>query len=1466
MAEPNSSKPRIMVFRPTWEEFKDFSKYIQHMESHGAHKAGLAKVIPPQEWVPRKSGYNLDDLNLTIPAPICQVVTGKQGLYQQINIQKKSMTVQQYRDLANSDRYSTPRHFDYEDLERKYWKNITYVAPIYGADVSGSLTDPDVDEWNINRLGTILDLVNEDYGISIEGVNTAYLYFGMWKTTFAWHTEDMDLYSINYLHFGAPKTWYSIPPEHGRRLERLANGFFPSSYQSCQAFLRHKMTLISPQVLKQYSIPYNKITQEEGEIMITFPYGYHAGFNHGFNCAESTNFAAPRWVEYGKRATQCTCSKDMVKISMDTFVKRFQPEKYEKWLQGCDIGPHPEEPNRQVAAPHPMPQDILCNKNNPELPSSFTLPKRSMAGRKSKSSFTEQQDFSMTDFPRDLQMQLIEEDMASAEDIVPDEQQMEVLEDIWLKAGEIDVEDATMLDEGYKVGGHRKKRRSKDNKTPRKRTPKKKTKPVIPGIPFSTNSALDEITASGLFAPCSSNQTKKVCGPIVAPISGVRGVISVNSSVKQEPSNSVDEDISNSFDRIIREATIEHERTLQVSERERMLNAKVKIFKAEPEKVKIETFSDVSADFISKMGVEVKHEAAIKKKPRKSTHPKNIKDMTVSSLDCGNFIKTVERMPTLKVQTVTEPFIEHESMPTLDPQRANTERLLRAISSGQYTIVPSHGDAQIRIKREDAAQTITTPAVNTNVVQLVKAPQSNQLPSDNEMIISKYLNNPQKNNLHIVQTSPAMVNQIKQKITEQIKTNAIHLHQTVRPQVTQLLNQQAPENRIIIGGTEKAVYMVDNKTLMYNLPKANQVVLPSTQQSSTSETNPVNYNKYYTINSVPAATPITEAQDRFYPMTYKPISLEKDAEMSPVADWKQDLKKQPCGQKINIGEITVTKLDKAQTSNETTRKPNVTRQPADKKHILVVNNNDIKPKITKFNTERTLQKINEDMKYAGIKQKGAINGMDQENLLKVKTPVQINAGQELKMANECNYNSFLIKQNKTDSETKFNLLTVSNLKLDKENNLETDLNEIHHKGKGCLLEYNEDTDKDNIEANCESKMEGATIRSGVKRYSSGKPVMDEDNINHDEADEKVKMEYSDVACDNDDSFVTSKTSQSINESFSSETNSSLENKSFNNSMDTSKTSNSIVKTIQLNLAVFEVLNREIMDDNSELSSSEDSVDEDFLHNDNQYLFKGSASDLNNYTNMEGITCKLLNFLKSVPGEKIDRNAIKQYLEGTGLILFKNDKGLWDVRSDELYLSDSCELNSAKRQKVNKINDLLKKVKTLTPYKAIVRLSDCMLNVAKQDKSRLLAQLQSQSDEDDEDDNKLLSEFEKKRVLEEVWARRNDGAFYRAVILEKYKECRCVVFIESAGSIIIDVAVSDIRSINDSEKAVMTGDRIILTRNNEQQEGVLLKKTKHYLYKVKYQDGQIAVVKRSCVFTKDSSFAKKIASKIRDKPT
>ncbi|XP_026722604.1 lysine-specific demethylase 4C isoform X2 [Athene cunicularia] len=332
---PPNPRCKIMIFRPSMDEFRDFNKYLVYMESQGAHRAGVAKVIPPKEWKPRKHYNDIEDL--IIPAPIQQKVTGQSGLFIQYSIKQKPMTVKEFKQLANSDKYRTPRHVDYEDLERKYWKNLTFVSPIYGADISGSIYDEGVEEWNIARLNTILDVVEEECGITIEGVNTPYLYFGMWKTTFPWHTEDMDLYSINYLHFGEPKSWYAVPPEHGRRLERLAQGFFPSSCQECDAFLRHKMILISPSILKKYGIPFDKVTQEAGEFMITFPYGYHAGFNHGFNCAESTNFATVRWIDYGKAAKLCTCRGDMVTLPMDIFVRKFQRERYKLWKQGKDF-------------------------------------------------------------------------------------------------------------------------------------------------------------------------------------------------------------------------------------------------------------------------------------------------------------------------------------------------------------------------------------------------------------------------------------------------------------------------------------------------------------------------------------------------------------------------------------------------------------------------------------------------------------------------------------------------------------------------------------------------------------------------------------------------------------------------------------------------------------------------------------------------------------------------------------------------------------------------------------------------------------------------------------------------------------------------------------------------------------------------------------------------------------------------
>ncbi|CAF1569933.1 unnamed protein product [Rotaria sp. Silwood1] len=341
-----NSNLQVPIFYPTYEEFENFSSYVSKIESQDAHKIGLAKIIPPKQWISRKMGYKQKEIDDTmVYNPIKQEVHGKDGLYLVYNIQQKSIKLNQFQKLASTTRYATPSSIshDVEKLEKKYWENLTSTSPIYGADVSGSFYDKNQKVWNVNNLGTILDDLETEYGTKIEGVNTAYLYFGMWKSTFAWHTEDMDLYSINYLHFGAPKQWYVIPPSYGKIFEEFAALRFPSLARRCPAFLRHKMTIISPSILIKHSIPFSKMTQYENEFIITFPYAYHSGFNYGFNCAESTNFALERWIEYGKHSVQCACRHDMVKISMDLFVHKYQPELYNDWCRGINLTSHPED-------------------------------------------------------------------------------------------------------------------------------------------------------------------------------------------------------------------------------------------------------------------------------------------------------------------------------------------------------------------------------------------------------------------------------------------------------------------------------------------------------------------------------------------------------------------------------------------------------------------------------------------------------------------------------------------------------------------------------------------------------------------------------------------------------------------------------------------------------------------------------------------------------------------------------------------------------------------------------------------------------------------------------------------------------------------------------------------------------------------------------------------------------------------
>lgn len=90
-------------------------------------------------------------------------------------------------------------------LQEKYWKTMGLGEPSwYGADLmqgrstrgtrilvtltdSGSLFADVKTPWNVAHLPNLLDRIN----CVVPGVNEPYLYFGMWRATFAWHVEDV---------------------------------------------------------------------------------------------------------------------------------------------------------------------------------------------------------------------------------------------------------------------------------------------------------------------------------------------------------------------------------------------------------------------------------------------------------------------------------------------------------------------------------------------------------------------------------------------------------------------------------------------------------------------------------------------------------------------------------------------------------------------------------------------------------------------------------------------------------------------------------------------------------------------------------------------------------------------------------------------------------------------------------------------------------------------------------------------------------------------------------------------------------------------------------------------------------------------------------------------------------------------------------------------------------------------------
>uniref|UniRef100_A0A3Q3FKC3 [histone H3]-trimethyl-L-lysine(4) demethylase n=1 Tax=Labrus bergylta TaxID=56723 RepID=A0A3Q3FKC3_9LABR len=230
----------------------------------------------------------------------------------------------QMADAFKSDYFNMPVHMVPTELvEKEFWRLVGAieedVTVEYGADIAskefgsgfpipnGKFKVSPADEkylkcgWNLNNLAMMKPSVLTHVTADICGMTLPWLYVGMCFSSFCWHIEDHWSYSINYLHWGEPKTWYGAPGFAAEQLEEVMRKLAPELFESQPDLLHQLVTIMNPNTLMAHGVPIYRTNQCAGEFVITFPRAYHSGFNQGFNFAEAVNFCTVDWMSMGRQ-------------------------------------------------------------------------------------------------------------------------------------------------------------------------------------------------------------------------------------------------------------------------------------------------------------------------------------------------------------------------------------------------------------------------------------------------------------------------------------------------------------------------------------------------------------------------------------------------------------------------------------------------------------------------------------------------------------------------------------------------------------------------------------------------------------------------------------------------------------------------------------------------------------------------------------------------------------------------------------------------------------------------------------------------------------------------------------------------------------------------------------------------------------------------------------------------------------
>ncbi|CAK9309528.1 unnamed protein product [Citrullus colocynthis] len=275
------------------EEFEDPLVYLQNIAPE-ASRYGICKIISPfSASIPAGIVLMKEQVGFKFTTRVQPFRLAEWDTDDRMTFYKsgRNYTFRDFEKMANKvfeRRYRSSGCLPAKYLEKEFWHEIIggktdtveYACDVDGTAFSSS-PNGELGKYDGSRrviashkLSCLPKSVLRLLEMVIPGVTEPMLYIGMLFSIFAWHVEDHLLYSINYHHCGASKTWYCIPGDAALRFENVVRECVKRSYSVTKWLFKN------------------------------LGRAYHAGFSHGFNCGEAVNFAIRNWFPMGALASQ----------------------------------------------------------------------------------------------------------------------------------------------------------------------------------------------------------------------------------------------------------------------------------------------------------------------------------------------------------------------------------------------------------------------------------------------------------------------------------------------------------------------------------------------------------------------------------------------------------------------------------------------------------------------------------------------------------------------------------------------------------------------------------------------------------------------------------------------------------------------------------------------------------------------------------------------------------------------------------------------------------------------------------------------------------------------------------------------------------------------------------------------------------------------------------------------------------